>query len=148
MAQSYFRRLLGVRSEYGAAREALDLLLRSWDDLSFAPKNPITPADAKRALDNLDFTYFIRLHAEFESILRDEVSSKGGAPKAKVRQLESQALRARGIRPGSVNRALINRLEAIHRYRNSVAHGAAPGALVAFADALRDFNTFIVHLTP
>ena len=104
----------------------------------------------KRTSENLEFTYFIRLHAEFESILRDDVQSNRGSigNDPRVRQLEGQALKLRGKNRKTVDRnsQLFGRLEQIHRHRNSIAHGNPPPATLTLKDAMTIFNTFLSRL--
>ena len=143
-------RLRGVREEYDAASAALSVLADLWGDARLSFGRPITLHVVKRARNNLEVTYFVRLHAEFESILRDEVQSQGGniGDDPKVRELEVRAIRLRGKRRKSLDYDawLFHSLDQIHRHRNHVAHGNAPAGAIVLAEALNAFNTFLSRL--
>jgi hypothetical protein len=146
MSAVYIQRLRQVRDEYDAAREALAFVLTNWykQDVQGATGS-IARRDFERAAHNLEMTFFVRLFAEFEGILKDHLSSKHiFVPKdPKVDWLISCVLRAESLK---IDSELRKRLEDVRTYRNSIAHSSAAPVVITFKEALARMNKFLDKL--
>jgi len=76
MSINYVRLLQRVRDEHDAVDASLIYVREQWlrQNLSLAIRTA-TPEDLRRAVDDLDATYFIRLFSTFEGILMKAYSS-------------------------------------------------------------------------
>lgn len=97
---------------------------------------------------NAEQTYFIRLYAEFEGILKDHLATNHShvrvPDKPKVDWLISRVLQLEGI---SLEQPLRLRLDLVRDYRNSIAHRTRRVIrIVSMNDALSVLNTFLARL--
>lgn len=111
-------------------------------------KGTLTPSDFVRAELHLEATYFIRLYAEFEGVLKDHLATNHPRVKVpekpKVDWLLSRVLQVEAL---SLEQPLRVRLDAVRDYRNSITHRARRVILqVSFADGLSALNTFLARL--
>lgn len=97
----------------------------------------------------MEATYFIRLYAEFEGILKDHLATNHPAvrvpDKPKVDWLINRVIRAESI---AIEPPLRAKMNAVRDYRNALAHRKqkiVPG-IVTFTDALSRLNTFLARL--
>ena len=93
-------------------------------------------------------TYFVRLYAEFEGILKDHLATNHPAvvvpDKPKVDKLISLRVKAEGF---TLDPALRHKMETVRDYRNSVAHHVRASApSVTLVDALSSLNRFLARL--
>jgi len=150
----YIRRLRSVQAEFNAARVALFFTIRNWQRYDIGGEPDVTdlrlkPGQFERAQERVEETYFVRMYAEFEGILKDHLTTnhpKVSVPdRPKVDQLISAVLKAEKV---TIDPALRAKLDAVRDYRNSIAHSARrPGAVfVPFVDALSRLNTFVDKL--
>ena len=93
--------------------------------------------------ERLSDTYFIRLTAEFEGILKDYLSEYhpiiAVPDNVNFDWLISWVFRPKKI----VNPAFRLQIDAVRKYRNAIAHRGAKPALVTFAQALQRLNRLI-----
>ena len=157
MSSIYIERLRRVSREYEALRQAVVYVINNWQQQDIYNKiQGITPQDFKRTVDSLERTYFIRLFAEFEGILKDHLDTNystvlwKGKPRADkrdkidVNENITLVVKHDNIKQVEGER---QRLLDIRNYRNSIAHfnSTAP-AIVTFNDALSRLNTFLAKL--
>ena len=149
LTSNYFRRLLQVEEELETTRESLSHVLRRWQADGLADVLSIKRRTVVETLRNLEITYFIRLFAEFEGILKDHLATNHFAvtvpDKPKVDQLIALVVKADGF---AVDPALRSKINAVRDYRNTLAHtGSATVSRVSFANARSYLNTFVAKLS-
>lgn len=149
MSVLYIQRLRDVQAKFDATSAAISYFNWHWQkqDVPQRIKEP-KPKDLMRADQNLELTYFIRLHAEFEGILKDHLATNHPRvrvpEKPKVDWLTSRVLQSEGV---SLEQPLRLKLTSVRDYRNSIAHRTRRGALfISFGDALSVLNTFLARL--
>jgi hypothetical protein len=117
--------LESVHSEFTSSAAVLAYATRVWHELSREPElHGARHIDFRRAVDNLETTYIIRLFAEYEAILQDHLSA-----------------RHPGIRMPRTAEALINRVALRERLPHPVREDA---------QAVREYRNALVHrrITP
>jgi hypothetical protein len=150
MSGVYRNRLRRIQSELSAAREAIAYVSRHWQQESVVNEiDPvITQHDFLLAAANIEKTYFVRLYAEFEGILKYHLATNhstiGMGDKPKVDWLISRVSRAEGI---AADPNLRRKMDGVRDYRNAIAHHRLPAAqFVSFASALSTLNQFLNKL--
>ena len=103
MSDVYIQRLRAIRSEFEAARQAIAYVQRNWQKYNiFAELSRLNPADFAEAGSHVERTYFIRLYAEFEGILRDHLATNHPSmtvpDKPKVDWLVTRVAKAEGFK--------------------------------------------------
>lgn len=111
MSEVYIRRLRAVQSEFYSAREAIGYVRRNWQKHGIYAEMPrLKPINFDDAGSNLEVTYFTRLYAEFEGILKDHLATNHPnvtvAAKPKVDRLISQVVKAASSSPDWPSREL------------------------------------------
>ena len=155
MSEVYVRRLRAVRDEFEAARIALLYVAKYWQphDIQNEPEVAVlkfTLRPFEQAQQNVEQTYFVRLYAEFEGILKDHLATNHPSlpvpDRPKVDQLISLVLRAEAVRLDPILRA---KMDAVRDYRNSIAHSKRRSgiAVISFVDALSRLNTVLAKLS-
>lgn len=149
MSQVYLARLRQIRDEFNATVEALRYVSRHWNAANIAAEIPpnISPRHFESALSHAEVTFFVRLHAEFEGILKDHLTVNHGVSlptNPKIDWLISQTTKQENITLDSVLRQKLNEVREL---RNVIAHSGRQslGAL-RFQDALSRINAFISRL--
>jgi hypothetical protein len=111
---------------------------------------PRTPKQVQNVADSLEVTYFVRLTAEFEGVLKDHLRSNHPAIAIPVRRSDwtvdwfiSRLVQREKLQ---ITAELRHKLNEIRDYRNSIAHGNPGPAVIAFTDALARYNTFLAKL--
>jgi hypothetical protein len=151
MSDPYVQRLRRIRDEFEAARQSLAYVNQNWDGQSlFATVlfQGISPNSLQNASRNVEVTYFVRLFAEFEGILKDHLQTNHSAAKVpakpKVDELIALVLKQEQIR---IDSKLRGRMNGVRDYRNAIAHSSygfvAP---ILFNQALSTLNTFLSKL--
>lgn len=149
MSRFYASRLRRVRDELNAVREAISYVRRHGQQESVLREiNAVTQDDLSLADSNAEQTYFIRLYAEFEGILKDHLttnhSNVNKSEKPKVDWLIRQIVRAEHL---AIDPNLRIKMNAVRDFRNSVAHQTSASATsVPFDDALSILNRFVTKL--
>lgn len=149
MSDIYIHRLRAVQAEFNSAREAIGYVLRNWQKYNIYAEMPrLSPSHFDEAGANVEMTYFVRLYAEFEGVLKDHLTTNHPSvpivDKPKMDWLINRVVRAEGI---TIDPILRRRLDDVRSYRNSIAHrtlAAAPA--VTFVDALSSLNRFLAKL--
>jgi len=108
----------------------------------------VTPRkDFDDAARNLEITYFIRLFAEFEGILKDHLTTNHPlvtvSDNPKVDWLISRVMRVESL---TIDPALRRQIDLVRSYRNSIAHRSNAAAVVTFNNALARLNRFLDKL--
>ncbi len=149
MSEVYIQRLRAVQMEFNAAREAISYVQRNWQrhDI-YADLARLRPAHFDEAGRHVEMTYFVRLYAEFEGILKDHLAINHPtvmiADKSKVDKLISLVMRAEGF---TLDPILRRKMDNVRDYRNSIAHRAhASAPSVTLVDALSSLNKFLARL--
>ena len=149
MSEAYIRRLRSVQMEFYSAREAIGYVQRNWQKHSIYAEIPrLKPNHFREAGGNVERTYFIRLYAEFEGILKDHLATNHPSlavpQKPKVDWLISHVVRTEGA---ALDPLLRRKMDGLRDYRNSIAHRTrATVPAVTFAEALSTLNTFLARL--
>jgi hypothetical protein len=135
----YLYRFRRVQGEYDAVREAIALLYRNWNRRGFGDSlNGVSETMLEEATRNLERTYFIRLYAEFEGILKDHLVSNHPAQAFAEEdrpRVDDVIARVRQAENLTINPRLRDKLDAARDYRNSIAHSRrTPVPQVSFAD--------------
>ena len=148
MSNTYFQRLVSIRSEFDATREALFYAQRNWDKLNIEHEVRVELRQVDLAERNLEATYFVRLFAEFEGILKTHLATQFPQVKTnkfeRVNSLISKVQRAEGF---TINSALRSKLISVQMHRNSIAHSNTSFEVVAFGSALSTLNTFLAKFS-
>ena len=102
MSNIYIQRLRGVQREFNSAREAIRYVQRNWQRYDIYADLPgLKPANFEEAGRNAEVTYFVRLYAEFEGILKDHLATNHPAvavpDKPKVDKLIGLVAKAEGF---------------------------------------------------
>jgi len=151
MSQQYIRRLRKIQDDLKIALELSEFVRHSWhqQDISGAfPKR--TLSRIKEAEEGLATAYFVRLTAEFESILKDHLRTNH--PQIKflpsrrnwtIDLLLNRVTQAENI---TIVPELRQRLDQIRNHRNEIAHGNMAAAPVSFGEALARYNIFLARL--
>ena len=139
MSDVYLYRLRKVLGEHDAAREAVALIGRKWNRQGFGDSlNGVSETMLEEAARNLERTYFLRLYAEFEGILKDHLVSNHPAQAFAEEdrpRVDEVIARIRQVENLTVNPRLRDKLDAARDYRNSIAHSRrAPVPQVSLAD--------------
>ncbi len=126
MSDKYLYRLRQVRKEYDAAREAVAFVLKNWYQPGIGDRiDTVTLSTLEETARHVERTYFIRLYAEFEGILKDHLVSnhpaRAFAPEERPRidEVITRVVQAEGL---TINPRLRVRLDRARDYRNSIAH--------------------------
>ena len=149
MSNVYIQRMRSVQAEYSAVATTLTFFEQHRKEQQVTQQTgTLTPGDFVRAELNLEATYFIRLYAEFEGVLKDHLAANHAhikvPEKPKVDWLLTRVLQMEAL---SLEQPLRMRLDAVRDYRNSITHQVRKVVLrVAFADALAVLNTFLARL--
>ena len=106
---------------------------------------PTWPASSRPIVE---LTYFVRLYAEFEGILKDHLATNHPtimiSDKPKVDKLISLVMKAEGFTSDPILR---RKMDNVRDYRNSIAHRTrASSPSVTFVDALSSLNKFLARL--
>lgn len=150
MSGVYRNRLRRIQAELTAAREAIAYVSRHWQQESVVKEiaSIVTQHDFLLAAANIEKTYFVRLYAEVEGILKYHLAANHATisigDKPKVDWLISRVSRAEGV---AIDRNLRLKMDGVRDYRNAIAHHRLPAAqFVSFASALSTLNQFLSKL--
>lgn len=149
MSDVYIQRLRAVQMEFNSAREAIRYVLRNWQRYDiYADLARLKPAHFDEASRNVEMTYFVRLYAEFEGILKDHLATNHPtvmiSDKPKVDKLISLVMKAEGF---ALDPTLRRKMDDVRDYRNSIAHQARASApAITFVDALSSLNKFLAKM--
>lgn len=151
MNDLYIRRMRAIRDEFDIVNEILEYISRNRqrqyiiNNLSRTSLNKI-----EKTLLNLEITYFVRLTAEFEGILKDHLRTYHPEIKFPARQSDwkvdwflSKILRKEKI---ILDNTLRDKLNDARDYRNSIAHSNPVQNRIGFTDALSWYNTLLAKL--
>ena len=123
MSSAYIQRLRSVQSEYDAVKMSINFFEQHQRRDQPQQIGALTPRDFVRAELNLEATYFIRLYAEFEGVLKDHLATNHRRvripEKPRVDWLLSRVLQTEAL---SLESPLRARLDAVRDYCNSVTH--------------------------
>ena len=154
MSDLHVQRLRAIRAEWEAAKVSVAFMISHQHDQAviqaLAPPgagNRVSIRDVERSRDGLEATYFIRLHAEFEGLLKEHLKTQHPhirlPPNPKVDWLLSRVLKAEGI---IVDPTLRKELDVIRAYRNDLAHHENPAVVLTFYVALSNLNRLVARL--
>lgn len=156
MSGPYIQRLRGIRDEYEVARQSLAYVNQNWDGKSLfnsAFFQGIEEKTVNTAIQNIEVTYFVRLFAEFEGILKDHLQTNHPAVKVpakpKVDDLIALAVKQKPLKVASELRKseLRKKVDDIRNYRNAIAHLSYGVVPIPFNDALSALNRFLAKLS-
>lgn len=149
MSTYHVEQLRAVDTQRKSVTASLAFVVDNWERQNLRSEMPgLTPEDFRQAQTELDTTYFVRLYAEFEGLLKDHLLTNHPSialpRKPKVDDVLAAVVKAEAF---AIETPLRVRLNAVRDYRNSIAHaslGSAPS--VRFVDALSALNAFVARL--
>jgi hypothetical protein len=149
MSSVYIERLRAVLRELDTARESLLYVNRNWQRNNIFQEMPGQSAQQFiQTEQNVEVTYFVRLYAEFEGILKDHLATNHPQirvlNKPKVDWLIGRIVQLENI---PIEQPLRLKMDDVRDYRNSIAHRSRRAAsLMTFGNALSALNTFLARL--
>jgi hypothetical protein len=140
-----------VQVELDIAIEVFEFAVSRYDHDNFRAALTIRSREQLvRAMGNLEVTYFVRLTAEFEGILKDHLRSNhphiafpAKPSEWKVDWFLSRVLQRERLK---LDPALRENIDSVRTYRNGIAHGNAGATAIRFVDALTWYNTMLAKL--
>ena len=128
MSDIYVQGLRGVQTEFNAAKEGVTYVEQHWQRQAIYLEVPLlSPRGFAQTSRRLEQTYFIRLFAEFEGILKDHLASNHPSAVVSSKSTVDWLIR--------------------HTIRNTVAHsGRNPAPAITLAAALSTLDTFLARL--
>lgn len=151
MSAEYVRRLERIRDEHWAASGSLAYVSVNWhraNIFNFPSLEAVGVEDVRRAADDLQATYFIRLFSVFEGILKEHLAENH--PHLTVAEDASAASlidRVARLQRPRVSDALRDRVHDVRRYRNYLVHpGGNLPAFVQFSEAVGRLTRFADRL--
>lgn len=150
MSDVHVRRLRGVQAEFEAARQALAYLERHWQrDAIYREVERTTSRDLAAASRHVEATYFIRLFAEFEGLLKDQLATNHPSVAVPARpKVDWLVKRIMSVERVETDPQFRRRLEAVRDYRNSIAHRSGRAAVpITLTAALSLLNTLAAKLS-
>lgn len=152
MSLEYIEQIGLVERDYAAAVRAFGLAIETWG--AFEPDSmgqlgrPLTRSTFIDAANRLDDTFFVRLTAEFEGILKRHLRTNhptvkfpGSRSNIKVDWLIG---RVRANEPDVViDPDLRKNLDGIRDYRNDLAHREQTVAAITFASAIKTYRRLL-----
>ncbi len=153
MSDIYVKRLSAIADELDVTVAALAFVTRNIH-LAQVANDPIfslyPTQNLKRAARNIETTFFVRLTAEFEGILKDHLRTNWPQILFPAKKSEwkldwflNRALKQEGITLSLPHRV---RLNAVRDYRNSIAHRDVGVLLISFREALSAYNSVVGRL--
>ena len=144
MSYILIRRLANVRSEFGAAKAAIDYLEKNWVRIHAEVGENPDLSEVRRASANLEATYLIRLFSTFESVLREVLPPRSLTTPDRR---SAYKLINRAASKWRVSAAVRDKAHLIREFRNAEVHQSAMDKQDAtFADALAGLNRFLSWL--
>lgn len=149
MSDKYIRRLGLVQSEYDAARDAIDYVLKNWHRQGvFGDIAGSSPEDFRRASANLEEIFFIRLFTMFEGLLKQHLSEHH--PHLTIPEDAKSVWlidRVSTLQRPRITAPLRDQVHEVRRYRNSLVHsGGFILPPVYFTEALARLSRFVSRL--
>lgn len=151
MSDRFVRRLERVRDEFVAARGALAYVSLQWSSDSlynFSALETVGIEDVRRAAEDLEATYIIRLFSAFEGILKEHLAqSHSNVCVAEDASAAFLIDRVSRLQTPRFQTPFWGRVYDVRRYRNFLVHpgGGAPD-FVAFPDAVARLSRFVNRL--
>lgn len=156
MSRVYIARLEKIGKEFEATRFALSYFVLHWNNSAVVKflAQSVGPAPSSRdgfveAANRLEETFFVRLTAEFEGVLKDHLRSNHShinvVDNPKVDWLINKVKKVEAFR---ISPALQRKLQEARDYRNIIAHqDAGRGvARVPFRETLARYSRFLAQL--
>lgn len=151
MSDFYVRRLERIRDEHQAASGALAYVSVYWlraSIFNFPSLETVGVEEVRRAADDLDATYFIRLFSVFEGILKEHLANNHSG--IRVAEDVSAAWlidRVSKLQQPRIADLFRERVHSVRRYRNYLVHpGGNLPAFVQFSEALARLTRFADRL--
>ncbi len=138
-----------MQTEFNAAQRALAYVERHGQQQAiYTEVLRLSPRDLASAGRNVEQTYFTRLFAEFEGILKDHLASNHPSvvvsDKATVDWLIRRTTQRETVK---ITPLLRGRIDAVRSHRNAIAHrGRNPVPAITLVAALSTLNTFLAKL--
>lgn len=151
MSDLYVRRLERIRDQHQAAAGALAYVSLHWyrsNLFNFPALETVGAEDIRRASEEMETTYFIRLFSAFEGILKEHLA----ANHAGLRVAEDVSAAwlidcVAKLQKPPVNDTFRARVHEVRKYRNFLVHsGGALPAFIQFAEALARLTRFVDKL--
>lgn len=145
-----FSRLGGVRDELEAARLSVAHAQRALDaGEDFLGRAAVKPSHVRDCARALEFTYLLRLFAEFEGVLRDYW--RAARPSPRPRRTHISTLMNRVAIVCSIPADALADAHEVRDYRNALAHHGNDGVSAAgdplrFHECKSRLGVFLSHL--
>lgn len=149
MGRVYIAMIDAVARDYYAALDAFAYTVRTWQtfttDYEERKDRSLTKSTSIDANTRLDATYFIRLTAEFEGILKQHLRSSHPAVRLPVNAridwlIKTVKANERSLKIPPAFRAELN---AIRDFRNDLAHKEGKAATVLVRTAIAAYHRFL-----
>ena len=145
MSHVHNRRLARIQEEFSAVRGAVGFVGRAWATLHDIDElKDVARPGLRRAAQQVEATYIVRLFSEFEAMLQDDWvathpwTRTPGTTEALINRVASGRRIRSEIREGA---------HAVREYRNSVVHHrAAPTPALEFDQTFSVLNRFVAVL--
>jgi len=151
MSDLSVRRLERIRDEHQAASGALAYVSVYWlkgNIFNFPGLETVGVEEVRRAANDLDATYFIRLFSVFEGILKEHMATHHSG--IRVAEDVSAAWlidRVSKLQQPRIADLFRERVHSVRRYRNYLVHpGGNLPAFVQFSEALARLTRFVDRL--
>lgn len=151
MSQHYIQRLRRIEDDLNIALEVSQFVRSAWHRQDVSGEFPKrTLARIKDAEDRLEVTFFVRLTAEFEGILKDHLQTNhlhiafpANRRDWTVDWFLRRVIQAENV---TVSPVLRGQLDEVRNYRNAIAHGNEPLNPLTFREALARYSRFLARL--
>lgn len=150
MSQFHTRHLEAIREEFTAAQRAVAYVRANWnapDVLAAMIASPeITRGQIDRVASRLEQTYFVRLFAGFETLLRDHLlgnHQQSIDTSVRVDTVITRVLRADRF---AIDPHLRRRILNVRDHRNEIAHGHVIDVAIPLSDAAAILGRFLARL--
>ena len=151
MSKQYIQRMRHIRDDLEIALEVSGFVRQKWhrqDFFSAFPKRSL--ARIGEAEEGLEAPYFVRLTAEFESILKDHLRTNHSRiafpPNRRNWTIDWFLNRVIQTENIIILPELRQHLDQIRNHRNQIAHGNMAAAPVSFGETLARYNKFLARL--
>jgi len=133
-----------VEKEHAAVQAALEYLGDRWSAVSNDPDlMALTLPDLRRARQNLQRTYLMRVFARFEALVRDALGTAGLSRRI---PRTADALIRRAGSHWRVTDVLREDVHRVREFRNQIVHERPPSEFLTLRDAVRFLSRFLVFI--
>lgn len=141
-----FELLQAIEEEFGASRHALAQLTAGVEsDPTILHRSTVRPEHIRRSLENVERTYFLRMFAEFEDILRRYWMWAKRRPR--IQQTPIKAVIDRVASYQRVGTSLIDAVHEVRVYRNELLHARTVSLTLKYQECRSRICRFLSFLS-